>query len=643
MRTARKSWSKESKARRALNGDRQRPSSVSRRAFLGKASGATAALAAASAALPASIVAQSSAGGGPRPRPFADASSVSAKSGPRSDNYVNAHSRQGAVFALRMEEATSDFLAGVPPQTPNTDSSYPDKGGVFTKCLVHDNYGRVDLVKSYPSYTNALTTGTQSAFESIILGSGGRTLNGPQGGLRYQIEGLDTAQFASPAAPALSSKEFAAEMIEMYWASLLRDVEFNDYANNATAVAAAAELNANAYYNGPRNPGTGEVDTSVLFRGGFGRTPNYYPEGSSSYFPGELTGPYLSQFLVLPAFLGAQPISQQWQVFLPANGGGADYMTDAPASGFAGSNWLNVQNGAQLTALPQLQFDPTYRYLRNGRDMASMTHSDLPPQEVIIALSILLSYAGSNPHVGTGSEVINPGSPYYTMIADNGFNTFGGPDISSLVGQVAARALDVVWYQKWQVHLRIRPEVVGAFAHLALTGQGAYTDVVLDSSLLNSQGMANSRAQCGTYLLSQAFPEGAPSHPDYPTGHGTWIGASITILKFFFNGNFVIPNPMEVEAGSDGLTLVPYTGASLTVNGELNKLAHNVSFGHGIHSGIHFRSATDQSILLGEAFALSVLQDVVQAYNERVTITIQRFNGTNYTITNNGGAPTEIG
>jgi len=44
----------------------------------------------------------------------------------------------------------------------------------------------------------------------------------------------------------------------------------------------------------------------------------------------------------------------------------------------------------------------------------------------------------------------------------------------------------------------------------------------------------------------------------------------------------------------------------LDINGELNKLAYNVSFGHGIHADINFRSPTYCSILLGEQVALSL-------------------------------------
>ena len=139
----------------------------------------------------------------------------------------------------------------------------------------------------------------------------------------------------------------------------------------------------------------------------------------------------------------------------------------------------------------------------------------------------------------------------------------------------------------------------------------------------------------GSYLLSQAFPEGSPAHPAYPTGHGTVGGACITVLKFFFDGNATIPNPLVPS--QDGLTLEPYNGADsglLTVNGELHKLGHNISFGHGIHAGIHWRSDTDYSLLLGEAVALAFLQDQAFTYRENFAITLTKMDGTPVTIKN---------
>jgi len=64
------------------------------------------------------------------------------------------------------------------------------------------------------------------------------------------------------------------------------------------------------------------------------------------------------------------------------------------------------------------------------------------------------------------------------------------------------------------------------------------------------------------------------------------------------------------------------------------RLAHNVSFGHGIHAGIHYRSDTDQSILLGDAVALRVLQDRAACYNEKFSVSITKFDGTTATISN---------
>ncbi len=159
----------------------------------------------------------------------------------------------------------------------------------------------------------------------------------------------------------------------------------------------------------------------------------------------------------------------------------------------------------------------------------------------------------------------------------------------------------------------------------------------LSPVILNSQGLQQSFNKYGTWLLSQAFPEGSPTHPAYPTGHGTVAGACITVLKFFFDGTYVIPNPQAPS--NDGLSLLPYAGSDagrLTVNGELNKLGHNVSFGHGIHAGIHWRSDTDTSMLLGEAVALSFLRDRARTYNEPFTVHLTKLDGTTATISNPG-------
>ena len=47
----------------------------------------------------------------------------------------------------------------------------------------------------------------------------------------------------------------------------------------------------------------------------------------------------------------------------------------------------------------------------------------------------------------------------------------------------------------------------------------------MSNTVLNSQAVETSFQANNSYFLSQAFPEGSPNHPAYPTGHGAaaWI------------------------------------------------------------------------------------------------------------------------
>jgi len=350
------------------------------------------------------------------------------------------------------------------------------------------------------------------------------------------------------------------------------------------------------HYLGPRDA-SGRVTPDLLFRGSL---------------PGDTLGPYLSQLYLQPTFLGTQPITQQHITFLP----GFDFMTDP-------TTFQQVQNGIDTGV--QLQFDPVLRYLHDGRSLGSFTHVDVLYQAYFVASLVLASMGAP----------VNPGNPYVGSTKQNGFGTFGGPDIAASLTTAARLALNSVWYQKWWIHLRHRPESGGGVARQILTGAGNTLDLQLNPNVLNSQAVQASFAKYGDYFLSQSFPEGSPTHPSYPTGHGAVAGACITVLKFFFDGDFVVPNP--VVPADEGLSLVPYTGGDagqLTVNGELNKLANNVSFGHGIHSGIHWRTDTSSSIQLGEAVAISMLQDRAASYAEKFTISFKKIDGSTATISN---------
>jgi len=84
-----------------------------------------------------------------------------------------------------------------------------------------------------------------------------------------------------------------------------------------------------------------------------------------------------------------------------------------------------------------------------------------------------------------------------------------------------------------------------------------------------------------------AFPEGSPTHPSYPAAHACNAGACATILKAFFNANYVFPHPVEATADASAREL--WRGAPLTLGDEIDKLAGNIALGRDA-AGVHYRS-----------------------------------------------------
>ena len=261
------------------------------------------------------------------------------------------------------------------------------------------------------------------------------------------------------------------------------------------------------------------------------------------------------------------------------------------------------------------------RYLRTPRDLAEYVHNDVLFQEYLCAALMLMKMKAP----------LNSGNPYPPNLkAESGFITFGFPMIEVLVAEVIARALKNAWFQKWFIHRMARPEEIAGLVHFTITGQETYP---LDSSVLTSNAAAAVFARNGNYFIPLSYPEGCPLHPSYPSGHATAAGAAVTVLKWFFDETFVIPNPLI--SNSDGTGVIPYTGADanqITVGGELNKLASNV--GHGrVFSGIHWRQDIKQGMLLGEAVAVSLLRDQAHLYNESYRgFTFTGFNGNTITV-----------
>lgn len=294
------------------------------------------------------------------------------------------------------------------------------------------------------------------------------------------------------------------------------------------------------------------------------------------------------------------------------------------------------------------------------RDLARFVHKDALHQAYFNAALLMLS----------GGADWTPGNPYTKNHPNSldgreaGFGTLGGPHILALVSEVATRALKAVWEEKWQVHLRLRPEAYGGLVHVQTIGvDGTGTGTIqtraygLPSLVATSQAAHEVRrlngkgnAKKGTLLLPMAFTSGSPLHPAYGAGHATVAGACVTVLKAFFrtfdkgknikvtlvplvtanNGadgglmersTLFLP-PTKFKAYSSGVNpngtarLTEINAKGLTLEGELNKLAMNVAMGRSM-GGVHWRTDNTRSLMLGEAIAARILADITVDLDEK--------------------------
>jgi hypothetical protein len=240
---------------------------------------------------------------------------------------------------------------------------------------------------------------------------------------------------------------------------------------------------------------------------------------------------------------------------------------------------LDVQNGVNLYFDPALggtvqlieldRFDPQRRFIRNLRDLANYVHFDALYEAYLNACLILLNIRAPF------DPAFDPGNPYILSRTQDGFGTFGAPHILSLVTEVATRALKAVWFQKWGVHRRLRSEEFGGRIHVHLRD-----------------------------LPPRAFLPYA-GHPGLAAGRYPMLNVALVALG--------APPPQ------------------LTVGGELNKLAANISLGRNA-AGVHWRSDYTESVSLGEEIAIGLLQEQKLTYNEPHHFSLTRFDGTVITI-----------
>lgn len=542
--------------------------------------------------------------------------------------------------------------------------------GSFHKTLGHNEYGEVKK-EEFEKLKEAADDPTGAKFKDVppgderSPGDGTFKLTNPRAGLAKDRLTHHPEEYVIPPAPRVHSHTTAAEMTELYWMALLRDEPFNTLKEKLGD--AVEDINA-AFKQAIQDDDP--ADRPHLGSDIPGSSTAFKPFTSQTLFrlglPGDDVGPMLSQFFVRPIAFGTQTIDVRQAPYKA----GHDYLTEF-------GDWLGAQNSGKDANAQGYndanedgpgEFEHDLRYISTMRDLARFVNKDALHQAYFNAALILLS----------GNAEWTAGNPYTKGGGldgrEAGFGVLGGPHILALVSEVATRALKVVWNQKWQVHLRLRPEAYGGLLHVQEIGIGggktrAYG---LPAWAASTKAAEAIKGRHQGFLLPMAFTPGSPAHPAYGAGHATVAGACVTILKAYFamtkpekdkDGNAIdVPIPFgsllerdtpygaksPIRSYVTGRTddvwsrdkLTKYSAGKLTIEGELNKLAQNVAMGRSM-GGVHWRTDNTRSLILGEALAAEILCGITIDAKESPVFTFRTFardeNGKPKTVVIQGG------
>lgn len=506
-----------------------------------------------------------------------------------------------------------------------------------------------------------------------------------------------------PPAPPLIGKdgeanpELVLEMAEVYELAILRDVPLNAFeenSGNADVKASIGRLNTLPYITNPLGQ-TGRLRKVALDPKDKKLKLNFQNvfRGSS---PGVDVGPYLSQFMLIGntdinrngdvaggdiaeglITYGVQQIDQRVPVAEP----GTDYMLNM-------TDYVNAQLGQRPPREAYVPDPgstnpsprPARRFISTLRDLATYVHYDALYQAYLNACIILLDmgtpFDPGFDHLSGGGVASGSAA---TRRNAGGFALYGGPHILNLVTEVSTRALKAVRFQKFNNHIRLRPEALAARVELLREPggkdipRGLLRDIeplkmALESNISGGfstlskiaelTGRNNSSDDDTTlgkqnYFLPMAFAEGSPMHPAYGAGHATVAGACVTILKAFFDTSAVLAesggrvafkrlqsgdNPILFRApdlpapGTDsvvtpGNLVHDHPEDFLTLEGELNKLAANISIGRNM-AGVHYFSDYYDSVRMGEKIAIGILEEQALTYStDPFVLSLPTFDG----------------
>ena len=444
-----------------------------------------------------------------------------------------------------------------------------------------------------------------------------------------ELESKFKSSFVIPNAPDFTSLQSAAELLEVYAMSLMRNFNFtlfdsksfqyDSMPSNAKSYInyILGTLNVNWIQNNLNAPplrGNRTITTDTLYRGNT---------------QGDLIGPYISQFLYYETAIGNFKLEQKYQCLdIDENINIIDISNTPFYFGQTEAYFREIWNGTlKSSSLPTIP-----KYITCLLDMAMYINRDQIWEAIFIAVTLLLT---RNVAIGFHTS---------SRSTSGKFINLGVNDLYYLMMKATKLAMNSAWVWKWS-QLRPRPEEMAYQVHLTKTYTATQmngSSVQFPQDLLNHPILTEiSNDNHGRFLMPLGYSQGSPFHPAYPAGHAVIAGAMATIAKAWFNCDWEIPAVVP-NINGDNLILYKTKDNSLEdsngvvylkIGDELDKLATNCSNSRCM-AGIHYRSDADAGLLLGEQVAIEVLKDEVQKYSDNIAFVLRKRNGEEVTIAN---------
>tara|TARA_Y100000389_G_scaffold190855_1_gene216213 strand:- start:11481 stop:13133 length:1653 start_codon:yes stop_codon:yes gene_type:complete len=464
---------------------------------------------------------------------------------------------------------------------------------IFSKSLLHDSTTGFPKKDDVDTIINAIDKGTEESLNNIQQNTVAvRKLENVIGQKSYNLIGTDSSVPVVTKPKTRNEVDSVAglfELAEVYSSVILRDVSFANISSESMADNVPNHLTA---LNKFTDKSLAPVDINSMII--TGKTWN---RGNCI---GETVGPYISQYFYLDYQFGNLDITQKYTVELDPE----------PTPTLA--HWLKVQNGENPLSIT---VDANKQYVWNPRVLASVVHND--PMYQFYYIAALISFQNGISFAGI------------TDTKSSAWTSTGPPDILASVAHVALGALRVAWQAKYTHSLKIRPEVYAQRIDLIKSNPNDFADV---------PGFSNLKTLCDSYpemlnlvktnnneqnwLINCLYPEMSPVHPSHPAGHAVVGWACCTVLKAMLDTHELNGDlkkwPIQPKHSINGNELVDYTHAdkeSMTIVGELNKLANNAGMGRNF-AGIHFRADATYGAELGEQYAITYLVDKAKEYHE---------------------------